>query len=267
MVNKLFKYEFSFYLKRMLPIYFVIFGTALMNRLIQVFESDELSYRILFVSASAAVGITIVVGFVMFLFITVIRFYRNLFLDEGYLTLTLPVGMDAQIRAKYAAAILYFVITAAVALLALGITTVGDVFSELVKAAVYLYRKCAAELPMTPLYIGEFLIGVLLSVSKIILLLYACIALGHLAKKNRISAAVGIFIAWFFFCLILFTFFTILIFAVWDFSLDKWFRLFNNDENLVIQSLLCLHILRASLFSAVYYFITVRILKRRLNLA
>ncbi len=266
MVKKLFRYEFSYYLKRMFPLYLVVMGLSVLNRLLQLFETKAVSYDIAFWSSVAAVSIAVIVSFVMLVVVAVTRFYRNLFRSEGYLSMTLPVRMEDHVATKLLCALLFFVITSAVTFLAITVCTLGDVNIELWKAFGYLYRAASKELPWMPLYFVEFFLCILMAAAGTFLLFYTCMALGHLAKKNRIAVSVGIFIGYYFFCQILFTAAMILIFGVFGWDIEMLYEFLNEDENLVIQFFLLSGLLVTTVMSGLYYFITVRILKRRLNL-
>ena len=100
MVKKLFKHEFLAWLRIMAVVYAVMVSFSVAFRLFLGIDSDTVAYEVL-----TALGTGI---YVMFLGIClsfcsifgVVRFYKNLFTGEGYLTLTLPVSAAAHIWVK-----------------------------------------------------------------------------------------------------------------------------------------------------------------------
>ena len=68
MVKKLLKYDLKALFKYLPVIYAIVLGTAALNRLLQLFESDQLWYSIAFRSSL----ILLVIGLMSMLFITTV---------------------------------------------------------------------------------------------------------------------------------------------------------------------------------------------------
>ena len=141
MVKKLLKYEFAFYFKRLLPLGLMVLGTALLNRILQFFESDNTPYRIMFGSSVALLVIAIAASLIGTLVIAVGRFYRNIFSNEGYLTMSLPVSSEQHLTAKLTAAFVCTLLVGLFAFLGFSIATSGEVFAEMVKAFNFLMKN------------------------------------------------------------------------------------------------------------------------------
>ena len=100
MVKKLFKHEYHFYLRIMAIVYGILLTMSVATRLIATFESDTKAYEIIstftlityYISILAAFGFAFVLG--------IVRFYKNMFTCEGYLTNTLPVTASQHIMVK-----------------------------------------------------------------------------------------------------------------------------------------------------------------------
>ena len=107
MVKKLFKYEFMYYLKALLPYQIIIPITALVNRIIQLFETKTDIYNIIFGSSVFMFIASVIVSMVMAFVLAISRFYKNLFTSEGYLTLTLPVTATNHIFVKLTTAVTF----------------------------------------------------------------------------------------------------------------------------------------------------------------
>ena len=271
MVKKLLKYEFTAMLRRMMPLCLIVLGTALLNRVIQFFERDNSTYQILFWSSVVLLFISCIVLILGTVWISVNRYYRNLFTGEGYLTLSLPVTPDQHLFAKLFTAAVTVVISGAVCVLAVMIITSGPMLVELFKAGGYLYRMAAEEIGggQMFLYVLEMCLLTLLSICKGLLVLYACVSLGQLGRrnKNRPAKAVGIFFIYYF-AVQLLTTAAMIVFAILSANgmlseILQWISLHaRQTAHLVAWG----GILWAAAFGTLYYFISRHVLKDRLNL-
>lgn len=145
-----------------------------------------------FISGFLFVGIfvALIVATVM---IVIVRFYRGLLGDEGYLMHTLPVKPWQLITSKgivSAAVVLVSILVAAVSMLILAgfnaFVDVADFFAEL--------GKMLKEEPKFILVGIEMLIVLVLSVLKSIYQIYASLAIGQLSGRHRILLALGAYI-------------------------------------------------------------------------
>ena len=198
MVKKLLKHEFLAYGRIMSIVYLVLLTIATASRIIQFFENDSITYSIVFNASCVTYGfsafVTIVFGFVL----GIIRFYKNLFTAEGYLTLTLPVSPAQHIWTKSFATVVVQLFTILVVLLSGCIITAGEMLSEIWKAMTYLLDELFALVGTQSILIGcEVLVLSVLFLFSSIMLYYTFIAIGQLFKKNRILAAVGAFFAFY----------------------------------------------------------------------
>jgi hypothetical protein len=194
MVRKLFKHEFLSYARIMLPIYAVLIGVSGVNRIVQLFEQDNIIYNIAFVSSIIAYAVTIILALVLTTITAVTRYYKNLFSGEGYLSFTLPVTPAAHLWVKSLTVIAIEIITIVVILLSVSVITAGDVLTEVFKAIGYLcgrvFESVGAHFWF---YIAEFIFLLLITSLTSIMMFYFCITVGQLAKKNRVLAAVGVY--------------------------------------------------------------------------
>lgn len=192
MVKKLFKHEMHALWRLMIPIWCILFGVSVLGRLIQFFEQDSIAYNIVNSSAIFFYVVSLIACLVCPFVFAVIRFYRNLFSGEGYLTFTLPVTNHQHILVKWIAAVITEVVTLFAAAISVMLITFGDVAWEISKAAWYLIklsvRAWGGHLPM---YIVEAVIGVIAVFAVETMLFYTCICIGQLSRKNRILTAAG----------------------------------------------------------------------------
>lgn len=267
MVKKLIKFEFIAWFRTMLPMLLILLGISGLTRIVQLFETETATYSIVNTSSIVALCISILVCSVMCVAVGVTRFYKNLFTNEGYLTLSLPVSYAGQIFAKLITAVAFTAITAVGIIVSINVATLGDVSHELCKAFGYLVKKYFGYLGANgAFYVLEVIIMVIAIEAKSFLLLYACISIGQLAKKNRVLAAFGTFFAYYLICQILGTVFIIVSETVgtglWDW-IDAFFC---KHYYTAMHLLFCGIILFEVIMGAVYYLISYTVMRKKLNI-
>ena len=194
MVKKLLKQEFKYYMTTVPLIVIMFLGLGVMNWIIQFFESDSWIYNLIISSTTSMLYLGIVAGGVVSTILIIVRFYKNMFSSEGYLTFTLPVSNAQHILVKLLAAIavqsLIFIAMMASALIVLSGNSYRVVVGELFG---YIIRELVQSLGVfnTIFYILEFVLIVFTSLAASVLSYYACMTVGQMAKKNRILLAVG----------------------------------------------------------------------------
>ncbi|MBQ9749983.1 MAG: hypothetical protein IJV87_05315 [Clostridia bacterium] len=144
-----------------------------------------------------------VIGLSAFLIVTEIlifvRFYKNFFTDEGYLTFTLPVKRSQLLNSK-----LIVTVAASLATILMLIVDVVIVFAigspdffnaEIWRSIGWIFGEVAQALGAYAIVyaIEIVLIGIFVALSSI-LLLYICITLASIiVKKAKVVAAIGIY--------------------------------------------------------------------------
>lgn len=195
MVKKLFKHEISFYFKRLLPFYIILLSIAVFSRFIQNFEVDFFVYDIIYGSSIITYFIMNFAALAAVMINAVVRFYKNLFTNEGYLSFTLPVTATQHIFVKLLTAMLFSGITFLIMLVAFMFFSLGDLFTEVCKAVAYLIKNLVNTVGVDAVfYIIEFVLLLIASYGFTLFIYYTCITIGQLAKKNRIAAAFGVYL-------------------------------------------------------------------------
>ncbi len=195
MVKKLFKYEIISYLRTLLPVNIILFAIAVMTRVILFFENDGVAYGIIFGSSVFAFVVGIIACIFMTFVVSIVRFHKNLFTSEGYLSFTLPVTSAQHIWVKLGTALIFQIFAAITVILSLIVLASGEPLVEIFKAIGFLLKLCWKEFGgHIVLYIIEFILLLIISVSYEYLLWYACISLGQRSRKNRVFMA----IVWYF---------------------------------------------------------------------
>lgn len=270
MVKKLCKYEIASYVKTMLPMLAVLGGVAVLNRIIQFFETDTTAYNIFFKSSLVFLIITMLVCLVMAFAVSVIRFYRNMFTQEGYLTMTLPVTPSQHLFAKTLTAFLCCVVTALTVLAAAAVASSGEPLVEVYKAVVYLLGKFVGIMGKTNavFIIIEAAVAVLLSLVSALLLFYGCCSVGQLAKKNKILLSVGVYFGYYFICQMLGTV-LVIIFAVLSMNqkfMENVLRFISNHFALCAHGFMIGIIIFELVIILLYSLVSKAIIKKKLNI-
>lgn len=268
MVKKLFKQELISYIRSLLPMELVLLGIAALTRIIQFFEVDSISYEIISVSSIVALVVSMVVCLVMTEVIAIKRYYSNLFTNEGYLTLTLPVANSAHIITKLVCAVCVNIISFLNVILAVCIATAGEVCKEIFKAGFYLLEKFIEYTKVDGVfYIIEIIILFIVTLAVQMLLFYTCITLGQMAKKNRVLAAFGVYFGYYFICQTLGTVMTVFATAFYDILPLEQIALFaERNPYEFVHIILCLSIILSLVMGLIYYAISIRVINRKLNL-
>lgn len=268
MVKKLFKHEFAAFLRSMFPVWIALLGVSLLGRLIQLFENDTTVYNVIFTSSIVAYVLAIIVSFVLCTIFAIVRFHKNLFSYEGYLTFTLPVTNNQHITVKLLTAVLFEFINVIMVLISVFIITLGDVFKEIVKAGIYLVGMAIDKMGFhTGFYAFEVILLIISAAIMEFLLFYACISLGQMSNKNRTMVAVGIYFGYYFATQIISTVIMSVIVASYEYlHLEKIFEYISAHPFSSAHIIIWCMILGVLIISSVYFLITRYVLNKKLNL-
>lgn len=243
---------------------------------ISIYTSEKELPTILYVVATI-VAVVAIMGVAAFSFITLIfvymRFYKNFFTDEGYLTFTLPVKRGELLNSKLITGIVAGCLTGFVILFDLFIALVVGIpdviFDE------WLWKEFweefvveiinGAGLGYLLLYITEFLLLFLLLGVFSTLFVFCCITVGSLiTKKAKIITSIGIYYG-------ANSVFTVIIQMFWLFGFEailEWIGQLNENQFAPVFALLLLcGILFIGAFCTVLYSLQYWMLDRKLNLS
>ena len=194
-----------------------------------------------------------------------IRFYKNLYTDEGYLMFTLPVTTGQLIWSKMIVSAVWLLATAAMDVLSMFISVFDsaawrDIF-QLPGLLWQQLREYAGNLGLIP---AELVVLVLLAALVCFLKFYAAIALGHSFTNRKMLLSVAFFAA-----------FSVAEQIAVSAGLigfasvgipRSWLRGAVGTMDYYAQLVLGGAILTVVLYGAVYYAVTYLSLKKRLNL-
>nr|MBQ8252198.1 hypothetical protein [Lachnospiraceae bacterium] len=215
-------------------------------------------YMMFFVAS--IVALSMVVTFYFY-----IRFYRNLYTDQGYLMHTLPVNAHQLIWSKTFVAAIWMVISTIVMLTSIfGLVFAGipgeersDFWAEM-KTAFTMLDADSRSVVIVVLYILLMIVSQMMS----IFMGYASISVGQTFKKQKVLGAIGVYIGVYMLIQTVSSYLSLFVtMAVDPYSMGKGF----DEINFMIAFLLIL-LLVMGLVATGFYFATHYIMKNKLNL-
>ena len=229
----------------------------------------QLIFDLVFPLLYAAIFIAMIV---ITIFIVVMRFYKGLLGDEGYLMHTLPVKPWQLITSKGIVACAVVMISIICAVLSVLILVGIDDISGLVTGAKEFFAVLGEE-PRLILVIIEVIILAIFGTMASIYHIYAAMAIGQLTGKHRLLASLGAYIA----INIALTVLATVIIVVGDMTgIDVWLSEWllsieasvgmNDDGFILVQAGLGAAFAVVIVQLAAFHVITERILSKKLNL-
>lgn len=207
MLKKLFVHEWRSFWKVPAAMCLFALAYALIGALTfqtDLWTSDYRLVRLVLVFGSIGYFILLIAPAIILSIYTALRFYRNLFTDEGYLMHTLPVKKWELITAKGLVAVIWNVITTITTLLSVllvillismssrygGVTwaDITESFAQFFHEAIPIVKEMF-RMPVwmvALLFLGSFIVGAFYNT----LLLYASVSIGHLWKKRPMAGTV-----------------------------------------------------------------------------
>ena len=264
MLGKLLKYEIKATYKIFLILSGIMILLAGINRLFMEMGFFQRAGLNVLSGAVSILYVLMIFAISIVIFVLVIqRYYKNLFKDEGYLSLTLPVKASTHILAKCIIVFMWNVVSCLSIIISLFIIFLNEDVIEMIK-------QLFIELREPNEYFGNyaglliFEVVFLLMLSSIVatLLIYFSISVGQLFNKNRVGMAfVTYFIAYIIQLIV-----TPISLSKAGFSLEgSSLEPLKSLEHFA-QVMLPVLILVALVFGVLYFLGSAYILKRRLNL-
>lgn len=231
-------------------------SSSIASTLINLFQGITGMLYIAVFIATAAASVVIII----------MRFYKGLLSDEGYLMHTLPVKPWQLITAKGVSALIIVCASVIVSILSFMILAGTGSFGAIVEFCD-LIREMFREEPKVILVAAEFLVLAILSLLKSIYQIYASLSIGQLAGKHRILLSLGAYVG----INIVITVLAVLIMMLLDVTgaLNGWSSLSLNTVNDMLnagQTVLGFAAAVTVIQLAAFHVITERILSLRLNL-
>lgn len=205
MLGKLIKHEIRATSRIFLPLYGALLILTIFTKLLLAFGAPDFFtdnvatnpvMEVVLGISFALYFIAVIALSVMNMVIIIQRFYKNLFTDEGYLMLSLPVKTWELVLSKLIVGLIWSFVCTVMIILTFAIFFLGIVsmmeFSQTIQSA---YAVFLTETGMNlNLFIAELALLFLADTICSILMIYVAIAIGQLFSQHRIVAAFGAYI-------------------------------------------------------------------------
>jgi len=270
MVKKLFKHEFIYYFRTFalfLPIVLVI---GIMARVFRFFENfDSVLVDIVIFSSASMLVVACFALLMLSVVVAVVRFYKNMYSAEGYLTFTLPVNNAQHIFVKLLTAICCQAICLLTVILAAIIAISGEPLKDfllMLTAGISEFYEDIGAVSFIA-FVFDIIVIALLSVAGNMLLYYACITVGQTAKKNRILMAVGAYFIYYVATQVISTV-IVMIFTVLGMSgvFDGIVMWLDDHMILTMHLTMGVSIVIYAAMAVAFWFVTQSIMTKKLNL-
>ncbi|MCL2587974.1 MAG: hypothetical protein FWD84_01050 [Oscillospiraceae bacterium] len=243
MLAKLVKYEFLATSRLIFPAYI---GALLFGLILRPATSNA-AFDGFFLNASTFFFVVSIFAVVILTFVIIVRrFSSSMFKDEGYLTHTLPVSVDALIWAKLIAAIGWTLLGIVIISFSTWFVTSGLWWNTL-SLPHYVWQEIEHGLPYGLAGLLMFFSG-LLFLPVGILSLYCALSIGQMVKRFKVLLAIVVFFSASF---------------VLSFVTEELNFAIRHQSDLLIAGVVFLYYL---LQGTLFYFATRWVLRRRLNL-
>lgn len=268
MVKKLLRHEFLYYIRNFSLFLPIILVVGIMTRVFRFLDNGSILTEIAVGSSVIMLWVSCMALMLLSTAAAVVRFYKNMYTAEGYLTFTLPVSNAQHIFVKLLVAVVCQAICLLTVVLSVVIAASGEPLAEFFLLMGEAFGELSPVVGLNMIvYALEFLLILILAAASNMLLFYACITIGQLAKKNRILLAIGAYFIYYVGTQVLSTILSIL-FAIFSMTplidaLFTWAFLF---PVLAIHIYLGVFLLFSAGLVALFFFITHRIMTKRLNL-
>lgn len=271
MLGKLLKHEFKASGRLYLPIFIGVLFCAIVERILVEMESsvdDSIVLNIVFGVITAIFVIIIISVSVSGQFISIYRFHKSVFTDEGYLTNTLPVKSSSIIVSKLLIGVLYTILSYIVLFVSGFIMVAGDTLTNAIQfiktgigientqvGLVEYILTLISDIPLTAVLVIALIIA---SLFFNILMFYISFAIGNMVNNKKVLLSVIIYIG---------------ITNVLSFVTSGIVILIDEGINTAGMSLISVGNLTLAIILAVivvlglvFYFVTNKIMKSKLNL-
>ena len=288
MIKKLCKYEFRSIGRTLIPIYIAVIAVSIITAISIAmnvnyaninYSSNSVQWAIemnvpyklqqVFTFVMSLTYFAVMVALFVLTFVIILqRFYKGRLCDEGYLMFTLPVKPWQLITSKGITAFVISILSGIVSCISIFIMMIGvaeDRWTLLAQMFSFknwsmFFFRLNEVIPLWGLYALEIIVYIIVGSLASLYQVYASMAIGHLAKKNRILMSVVAYIV----------ISMILSFIGGIFGVFSAFTMQNliyiNAGEAFLHALLIFSIIISIIECVVFFVITERILSKKLNL-
>ncbi|SCG82570.1 putative ABC transporter, peremase protein [Proteiniborus sp. DW1] len=260
MLGKLMKHELMATSRLLVPLYIALLFISLVNRFVFRLDIGEgiLMFFIGFLIFTQVILILAIL--VTTVLLMIVRFYKNLLSDEGYLMFTLPVNSHQLIISKLTVTLFWLLIST---IFVVSSFSAAFITSTDASSIINEIRKIPEELSATfggnsVILVIELILMIFVSAVTNILVVYASIAIGQLFSKHKIIASLISYVVIYNGLQLIMLLVLVLASFITTNSL--------NFTNMFPRTIFPISIIMISLIGAVFYIITNRIFEKKLNL-
>ena len=279
MLKKLFKYEWIFFWKvpTAINVFLIVVTIVGVISLASPFwELDILGIDILLGLASFFYILAIAACSIAVTVYIAVRYYKNIYSDEGYLTNTLPVTARQIVLSKLFNGLIWTLLTGMV----VSLSVFSLVYTALYSSDSYFLVDLIQDFPdflqmfheemgiSFAFFLLLLLIQTVLSTAFSILKIYSAIALGQLFTKHKVAGA----FLWYVGEYVIFQIITSITShsspfsgGMFGYAFGVSYYNYSRLGDIIIPSML-ISIFTTLIFSAILYFVTEHMLKNQLNL-
>ncbi len=196
MLSKLLKHEFKATARLLLPLYLVLFVLTIVERVV-ISLNLKGSLNIIPGFSTVAYFLSIMAIAVVSCVIIILRFYKNLMTDEGYLMFTLPVSPQQLINSKLLVSFIWTIVCVVLIIISLfGAFMTKERFDLISDGFGMIFTEMKHEFGVfnMNLLIIEFILLMILGIINNILIIYASIAVGQLFNGHKVLGSFASYI-------------------------------------------------------------------------
>ncbi len=203
MLSKLMYHEFKATRRVFFPAYGIMLALAVISSVFMILSSNLQRLAVpLALLLLAYVLSLFAVGVLSFVYM-IVRFYKNLLGDEGYLMFTLPATPAQLVWSKCLVSTIWMVVSSILCIVTLGILLIPLMLGTISTADAsfwqtihlgfqYIAQTCGIHAITFPIL---FVILGIVYIANSCMHIYACLSIGGLFNKHRLGAAIGAYIA------------------------------------------------------------------------
>lgn len=196
MLMKLMKYELKATSRLLVPLYLILLCITILDRFVFRLDIFHEPFGIVPSFLIFAYIILIVIIFTVTFLLMIIRFYKNLLTDEGYLMFTLPANTNHLIISKLLITLFWFIVSLSSILVSLYIVfATPDRMNIVMNELKEFMNELNAVEGNGILLLIEFALICILSLVGNILMIYVSIAIGQLVTGHKIIGSFVSYIA------------------------------------------------------------------------
>lgn len=270
MLGKLLKHEWKATARLLLPLNLGLILLTIIGRIILAIPilKNE-SFKFLTVMLTSIYVFTLIALVITTFIYLIVRFYKNLYGDEGYLMHTLPVSSYSLLNAKLLIAGFWLILSTILCIISVIVLLSENTFSSdftLTEAEkIEFFNTTGFSFHG---FLGFVALICVISIPSSLLQIYTSISIGQLFEKHKILSAVG---AYFVMNIIMQTISTIFL-LLFNFDSLQVLLSSGNDSSAIPNSGAIYHstmtssIVISFIYIAIFYFVTAYIMRKKVNL-